>query len=555
MDDVDGVTRLHLLAVPLALALLFFAASLTPSLVPRSAIFQGVLGGLVGAIGYVIGRILAALWHFLGLPQAEGRSLAFMRFGVLAVPAGLAIWCLALVTPWQDSVRAAVGMEPVTAGHPVVIVVLAVIVFLVLLLLGRAVARLFRWLRRRFFPFMPRRVANGAAALLAALLVLIVTRDGMIDTLFGAADSSYATAAGFFEADLPAPSDPLVPGGPGSLLDWGALGAQGRQFVTRGPTQEEIAAFLGRPAKRPLRIYAGLETAPSAEARAALALAELERVGGFERANLVVTMPTGTGWLDEGSHAPLEYLAEGDVATVVVQYSYLTSPLTLIFETQRGLEQSDALTQAVLDRWRAMDPATRPRLFLHGLSLGAWASMYSVDLLDMVSDPVDGALWAGPPFPSELWRRAVARRDAGSPYVLPVIADGRTARFTNQLVVPGTEGWGAMRIVWLQYASDGVVFFEPASTWRRPVWMAEPPAHDVSPELRWMPVVTLFQLALDMAIATSVPDGYGHNYIARDYIPAWQALLDPAGWTEEDVLRLQRKCTLGLGMGCDPRPE
>jgi uncharacterized membrane protein len=43
-------------------------------------------------------------------------------------------------------------------------------------------------------------------------------------------------------------------------------------------------------------------------------------------------------------------------------------------------------------------------------------------------------------------------------------------------------------------------------------------------------VVTTFQLALDMAISLDVA-GFGHAYIARDYIDAWAAVTDPPGWT------------------------
>ena len=35
---------------------------------------------------------------------------------------------------------------------------------------------------------------------------------------------------------------------------------------------------------------------------------------------------------------------------------------------------------------------------------------------------------------------------------------------------------------------------------------------DVSPALRWFPVVTMSQLLADMALATTSPIGYGHIY-------------------------------------------
>ena len=81
-------------------------------------------------------------------------------------------------------------------------------------------------------------------------------------------------------------------------------------------------------------------------------------------------------------------------------------------------------------------------------------------------------------------------------------------RFTNQenaLDIPGAA-WGPMRIVYLQYASDPITFFDPSALWHKPDWMKPPVGPDVSPELRWYPVVSFLQLGLDMAIALAGAD-------------------------------------------------
>lgn len=110
-----------------------------------------------------------------------------------------------------------------------------------------------------------------------------------------------------------------------------------------GPTAEDISAFSGRKALEPLRIYVGLQSADTPEARAKLALEELKRVGGFERSVLIVLTPTGTGWIDPAALDSVEYLHDGAVASVAVQYSYLASWLYLLAGPVYGADTARAL--------------------------------------------------------------------------------------------------------------------------------------------------------------------------------------------------------------------
>jgi len=96
-----------------------------------------------------------------------------------------------------------------------------------------------------------------------------------------------------------------------------------------------------------------------------------------------------------------------------------------------------------------------------------------------------------------------------------------------------------MRIVYLQYASDAVTFFDFHALYREPDWMKQPRGPDVSPDLTWYPVVTMLQLALDMAMATTSPMGYGHVYAPEHYVDAWMAVTDPQGLAPGDVDRLK----------------
>jgi uncharacterized membrane protein len=166
------------------------------------------------------------------------------------------------------------------------------------------------------------------------------------------ADASYRQYDALFEEASPQPTDPMKAGGPGSLLAWESLGRAGREMVAAGPDREMIEALSGTPAQEPLRVYVGLNSAPDPQARADLALAEMIRIGAFDRGTVVIVTPTGTGWIDPESQAALEYIMRGDVATVSVQYSYLASWIALLADPDYGVETARAVFAAVYGHWR-----------------------------------------------------------------------------------------------------------------------------------------------------------------------------------------------------------
>jgi uncharacterized membrane protein len=265
-------------------------------------------------------------------------------------------------------------------------------------------------------------------------------------------------------------------------------------------------------------------------------------VDAFDRAILVVAAPTGTGFMEEAAIAPLEFLFRGDVATVAMQYSYMQSPFSLIFEPGYGAEAARALFRRVYRHWTRLPKDGRPRLYLQGLSLGALSSEQSVQLHEVLGDPFHGALWSGPPFPSPIHRSVTAEREPGSTAWLPRFGDGSFIRFANGPDTPLAEGppWGPMRIIYLQHPSDAIVFFDFAMLWREPDWLRPPRGPEVSPDLQWYPVVTGLQVAADMALSNNVPLGFGHQYSPLSYIDAWIALTDP-DLTPGDLDRLREK--------------
>src|SRR6185312_2916507 len=107
-----------LLTVGVMIGTLSFAASLTPSLIPRSYLIQGVLSGLSAALGYGIGVLAYWLWVYLELPQLRGRALQATRIAAFAVCFGIAAIFLWKTLEWQNSIRTLMGLAPLNTASP-----------------------------------------------------------------------------------------------------------------------------------------------------------------------------------------------------------------------------------------------------------------------------------------------------------------------------------------------------------------------------------------------------------------------------------------------------
>ena len=518
-----------------------FVAALTPSMIPRPGVLQGVECGLAFALLYGLGTGASALWSWLQLPVAgAGYRRTFDWVSILLCVA-LVGYGLVREPDWQNAIRRAMGMPPVATTLPFLIAIVSAPVALFLIGIARFFNALAMLISARLAKIVPRRIALLGGFGIAAVLFWSIGSGLLLRTALHGLDSSYRRIDALLPAELSAPVDPLEAGSNKSLISWASLGAQGRERVVAAPSKNEISALTASHAMEPLRVYVGLNSAETADQRAALALAELMRVGAFDRSVLVIATPTGTGWVDPAGMAPLEILHRGDVASVSVQYSYLPSWLSLLVEPDYGADTARAVFHAVYGYWRSLPKERRPRLYLFGLSLGARNSDLSADFFDIIADPFQGALWAGPPWDSVTWRKVTETRAAGSPVWLPRFRDELLFRFTAQrnALNEAKTSWGPMRMVYLQYPSDPIVFFEMTSLWRPPGWMEQPRGPDVSPEIRWMPVVTFVQQICDMMTATTTPRGVGHVYAAAHYLDGWIAVTEPQGWNEQSLARLR----------------
>jgi len=528
--------------VGLVVAILFFAASVTPSLLPRVYLVQGVLSGFALAIGYGVGVGLLAIYGFVELPQPSDRVQRLAKrvtASVVAVVFAAFVWRM---TYWQNSIRERMEMASLETAYPYRVALIAILLGVMLV----GLARLFRgcgnYVSGGLERFIPRRIALIIGYSIVILFALFVTNDVIASRLLATADAFFLKLDEFADDDLARPDAPGRTGSEASLVSWESIGKQGKVFLTTGPKLDDIKAFHPETAKRPIRVYVGMRSRQTPRERAKLALEELKRVGGFERSLLVIATPTGTGWLDPSAVDTLEYLHGGDTAIVSTQYSYLPSWITILVDPRRSIDSATPLFNEIYGHWKSLPETSRPRLYLQGLSLGSLGSERSTDLLTIFEDPIQGAVWSGPPFPSQRWRQIVRQRNGASPVWLPTYRDERIVRFTAQEnSLDSGRPWGPMRFVYVQYASDPMIWFSPDLAWVRPDWLGSKRGPDVSPYLRWYPVITFLQVAFDLPMATSVPIGYGHNYSPASYIDAWLAVTRPEGWRPEKIERLKSR--------------
>ena len=525
----------------LALGTLFFAASLTPSLLPRTSVMQGILAGLAFAAGYGIAILARQLWHYMELREPCGRFRIILRWIFIAWSTIAALIFLWHVTGWQNSILELMQITPVSGVYPFKITLIAILTAIVLLALGRLFRIVFRLVAFKVNRIVPRRISN-AIGMLAAIVLFGSVIDGILFRhLLHMADSSYQQLDELFEPESMQPDDPMKTGSNASLVKWADLGRTGRSYIASGPVVEDLQAFSGDRAREPIRVYVGLHSRETAQERARLALEELKRVGGFSRSILVIITPTGTGWVDPSGIDAVEYLHGGDIASVALQYSYLSSPLSLFIEPDYGAEAARCLFEEIYGHWITLPRESRPKLYLHGLSLGALNSEQSAQLFELIGDPPHGAMWSGVPFLSKTWNAITTHRNSSSPAWLPRFRDDSFVRFMNQdgSPVPADAPWGPMRLVYLQYASDPIVFFQYDIFWKKPQWMTSPRGHDVSPQFRWYPVVTFLQLAMDVATASSSAMGYGHVYAPEHYLDAWIGVTGTGGHAPGEIERIR----------------
>ncbi|MFE6859048.1 alpha/beta-hydrolase family protein [Nocardia sp. NPDC057668] len=412
--------------------------SLAPGLLPRTASAQAIVTSVLVILGLGVAGVVRIGVRRFGIDTARWGRWRSPALGVVVLAVAAAV---ARAEHWQNRLRGVMGVAAIGPGYWGLWLAESVVIVGVMVGLWAGL----RWVVRRLG-----RVRSLAGAGALALL----TQFMMVPTIVEWRKSAYAAANAAVDPAVVQPDSPARSGSPVSAASWPSLGAQGRRFVAGSP-------------ERAVRVYVGISSAGGVDDRVALAIRELERTGAFQRGHLVVTVPTGSGWIDGDAARGLDERFGGDVALVGVQYSNAPSWATFLFGRAAAEESARKLFDAVEERISRL--AQPPKLYVYGQSLGAvgGSAIFGSDAEQ--DDRTCAALWAGPP--------ANAAHRAG-----------------------GTI---------LANASDPVVHFSPALLWRAPDLTGTRPDAPVPP---WIPVLSFLQTSADLLAALDAPPRHGHRY-------------------------------------------
>ena len=303
------------------------------------------------------------------------------------------------------------------------------------------------------------------------------------------------------------PTMTTVSCGPDSLVDFDAIGKEGRRFVLMTLRTPQITNVMGEAAVDPVRAVIPREG--TIRERAELAVAELEALGAFERSVIVVASPTGVGYVNYVMAEALEYLTRGNCAIVVPQYAMVPSALALN-KTSEGTELQAEVLGAIAQRIRRIPPARRPRLYQFGESLGAQvaldvAAVGGIARLDSLD--VTAGLYLGVPFRSRTWHLWWGNPKAVDPH-------HRLVLVSQPGEAPDRPGMHLMVV----HDDDPVNKFAYTMFVRRPWWFGAPETRPpmVPRETLFRPISSFVIAVFDLLNAMNQKPGafarVGHDY-------------------------------------------
>ena len=521
--------------------------AVSPSLLPHSWWATAANVGVLQGIGHGFATVASQALRPVRSDEPQSLLPAPVRLAMTGVTFGVFVTSLRRRVRQEELVE---SDEKFKVSSQLIGVTLGTLGYGVVLIVGDAIQSFIDALNVLLGKKLPP-VASWPIAIVGGGVLLILVGDRMVVRRFVTRAGRQALELDReFMRGADQPQRPERSGSPASAVDWNAMGRQGRAVVAGGPRKADIERLLEGEAKEPIRIFVGLdlgaEDTPDFEAMAATALAEMHRTGAFERSHIAVMSAAGTGWINDFHTSGFEFVTRGDSAIVSMQYSYLPSAYSYMADRKNPIRSSRVLLEAILNELDQMDPDSRPKLYVGGESLGAYGVSDAFESLDRFLTSTAGGVFTGTPGFARNHSELTKHREKGSPQRLPLFDGGRHVRFTAHPAHLNHDfrgnkyrnSWEAPRFVFAQHASDPVVWWEPSLAIKPPDWLREPgtrgePAPkaqhlDALDTMRWMPLVTFWQVGIDQLPSKDYPSPHGHNY-HDETVAYWNGVIHGAG--------------------------
>ena len=521
--------------------------AVSPSLLPHSWWATAANVGVLQGMGHGFATVASQALRPVRSDEPQSLLPAPVRLAMTGVTAGVFATSLRRRAHQEQLLE---SDEKFKVSPQILGITLGTLGYGVVLLIGDAIQAFIDAINELLGKKLPP-VASWPLAIAGGGALLILVGDQMVVRRFAVRVSRQAQELDReFMRGADQPQRAERSGSPDSLVDWDTMGRQGRAVAAGGPRKADIERLLEGEAMEPIRIFVGLdlgaEDTPDFEAMAAVAIKEMHRTGAFERSHIAVMSAAGTGWINDFHTSGFEFVTRGDSAVVAMQYSYLPSAYSYLADRKNPVYSSRVLIEAIRSELENIDPTDRPKLYVGGESLGAYGVSDAFETVEEFLEHTSGGVFTGTPGFARNHSYLTRHREKGSPQRLPLIDGGRHVRFTAHPAHLRHDfrgnayrnSWEEPRFVFAQHASDPVVWWEPSLAWKAPDWLREPGSRgvpapraqhlDALDTMRWMPLVTYWQVGIDQLPSKNYPSPHGHNY-HDETVAYWNAVIHGAG--------------------------
>ncbi|MDT7730850.1 MAG: hypothetical protein QOK45_1103, partial [Mycobacterium sp.] len=210
-----------------AVGLVFLWLSMTPSLLPRGPLFQAIVSGAAGAIGYGLG--VFAVWLYRYMFSKDTTPPAPRRAWIALVVVGIIGQILMIIWfhVWQDDVRDLNGVPRMGFWDYPLTGFLSIVVLFLFVEIGQLIGRLVRFLVRQLERFAPPRVSAVVVVFLLIALTVALLNGVVARFAMSTINKTFSAVNDETDPQFPAPKSTLRSGGPQSLDSWESLGHQG----------------------------------------------------------------------------------------------------------------------------------------------------------------------------------------------------------------------------------------------------------------------------------------------------------------------------------------